>query len=131
MNIHQYFADYTIKQLGEKINLINSHDVVYAFKDIDETNILKTIIPQHIINQLNEEQVISIIDHFIQKSLKWNIKTILDTIGTEPLQKISKDNMQQLLQKDTRIKPVIIEKIKEMFPNNNYPNSWKEIEGLQ
>jgi hypothetical protein len=131
MKIHQYFADYTIKQLGEKINLINPHDVVYAFKDIDETNILKTIIPQHIINQLNEEQVISIIDHFIQKSLKWNIKTILDTIGTEPLQKISKDNMQQLLQKDTRIKPVIIEKIKEMFPNNNYPNSWKEIEGLQ
>ena len=133
MKIPTKLIDYTIEKLGDKINLLETPEVVYAFQFTREPETLSKIIPKHLINQLNQEEILHILSSYIRQGAHFTLEDIMTTLGKENLEKLEKEKMETLLQNATLSgnKKPFINELKNLFPNKSYPNSWKELEGLQ
>ena len=114
-------------------NLLETPEVVYSFQFTREPETLSKIIPKHLINQLNQEEILHILSSYIRQGAHFTLEDIMTTLGKENLEKLEKEKMETLLQNATLSgnKKPFINELKNLFPNKSYPNSWKELEGLQ
>jgi hypothetical protein len=133
MKVPTKLIDYTIEKLGDKINLLGTPEIWHAFYLTRKPEILSKIIPKHIVNQLTKGEVFGILNNYLNKGVSLILKDIIQALGKENLEKLEKEKMETLLQNATQSGNIksFIDQLKNLFPNNNYPNSWKEIEGLQ
>lgn len=131
MKVPIELIDYTVEKLGDKINLLETPEVVHAFYFTRKPETLSKIIPKHIMNQLTEREVYGILNNYLNQGVSFTLEDIMPALGKENLEKLQKEEMKTLIHDATQSgnKKIFIDQLRRLFPNKSYPDSWKELEG--